>query len=224
MSTYRDLTRDIDPLGIVGVFTDFLSYNTADWVITTTEAGAGSATETLSSAIAGGVLVVTNDSADDDADFFQYAGGSGAVVEPFKYVAGKRLRFVTRFKLSDATESDFVAGLQITDTTPLAVSDGIFFRKSDGDATLQLVICKNSTESVIDVTELADDTFVTAEFYYDGSALRAYVDGVLTVGATSTDMANVPDDEQLTLSFGIQNGAAASKVLSVDYIGAWQER
>jgi hypothetical protein len=35
--------------------------------------------------------------------------------------------------------------------------------------------------------------------------------------ATSV-LTNLPDDEELTVSFGIQNGAAAAKTLSVDYI------
>jgi hypothetical protein len=35
---------------------------------------------------------------------------------------------------------------------------------------------------------------------------------------------NAPDDEELTVSFGIQNGAAAAKTLTVDYIGASKER
>ena len=35
----------------------------------------------------------------------------------------------------------------------------------------------------------------------------------------------LPDDaEELALSFGIQNGAAAAKTLTVDYIGAYKER
>jgi len=35
---------------------------------------------------------------------------------------------------------------------------------------------------------------------------------------------NAPDDEELTVSFGIQNGAAAAKVLTVDYVTAMKER
>lgn len=220
MSTYRSFTDDVDPLRFVGFFDDFLKYAAADWVVTTTEAGAGSATEAVSEAIAGGVLVVTNDDADDDHDFFQLADGAGSI-EPFKYVAGKRLRFATRLKVSDAADSDVVAGLQVTDTSPLAVTDGIFFRKSDGDNTVQLIVCKDSTETAVDVAEMADDTFIKLEWYYDGAVLRAYADDVLVAQAALT---NAPDDEQLTVSFGVQNGEAAAKVLSVDYIGAWMER
>ena len=35
---------------------------------------------------------------------------------------------------------------------------------------------------------------------------------------------NLPDDEELTISFGIQNGAAAAKTMTVDYVFASKER
>ena len=35
---------------------------------------------------------------------------------------------------------------------------------------------------------------------------------------------NAPDDEELAVSFGIQNGAAAAKVMTMDYISAGKER
>lgn len=212
-------------------FNDFIAptdYDTSDWTLTTVEAGASSATEAIGN-IAGGVLVVTNDTADDDSDFFQ------STKEVFKYVSGKALEFAIRFKLSDVVDSDFVAGLQIIDTSPLAVSDGIFFRKNDGDSYPDLVICKNGAETVVALPNpLVNDTFVKLGFYYDGSVAQAaaigqssptvdiYVDDT-RVGALTID-SNMPDDEELAVSFGIQNGAAASKVLSVDYIQVVAER
>ena len=198
-------------------FNDFMDYTAGDWTITTTEAGAGSATEAVSNAD-GGVLVITNDDADDDADFFQFAK------ETFKYETNKRLYFGARFKVSDATQSDFVMGLQITDTTPLDVTDGIFFQKDDGDDNLDFHVEKDGTaSSLTDVHTMADDTYIKAEFYYDGSSskIKAYVDGS-PVG--SVDLTNVPDDEELTISFGIQNGAAAAKVMSIDWIRVAKER
>lgn len=205
-------------------FNDFFEYTAADWTITTTEAGAGSATEALTPSI-GGALLVTNDDADNDADFFQLAG------EPFKFVAGKRLYFGIRFKTNDATETDLVAGLQITDTSPLAVSDGIWFGKDDGDTSIDFHVGKNSTQTdEAGVGTLADDTWVKLEFYYDGSTdetgaatgnIQVFVDGVRVAGVALT---NVPDDEDLTVSFGIQNGAAAAKTLTVDWIHAVVER
>lgn len=221
--TYRKFDWNRARSDFATLFTDFFDYAAGDWVITTTEAGASSATEAVSSA-AGGVLVVTNDAADNDADFFQWAGGSGAAKEMFKFTSGKKLQFAARFKVSDATESDLFIGLYITDTDPVGgLTDGIYFRKVDGDATLQLVVEKDSTESTADVAELADDTWIAVEFYYDGAndRIEAYADGVRVTSVATT---NAPDDEEVALSFGIQNGEAVSKVLSLDYIGASQQR
>lgn len=197
-------------------FDDFDRYVAADWTITTTEAGAGSATEALTNAD-GGVLLITNDDADDDADFFQKVG------ESFLFASNKKLVYKARFKVSDATQSDFVMGLQITDTTPLAVSDGVYFQKDDGDTDLDFHVTKDSTStSASGVATVADDTYVTVGFAYDGdSAIKYFIDDV-HVGTSVTT--NLPDDEELTVSFGIQNGAAAAKTMSVDYIMVAKER
>ena len=114
-------------------FNDFDTYLASDWTITTTEGGSGNASEALTDGD-GGLLLITNDDADNDHDFFQL------VKEGFKYETGKQLAFNIRFKTSDATQSDIVAGLQLTDTTPLDVTDGIFFLKADGAATISFIV------------------------------------------------------------------------------------
>ena len=198
-------------------FNDFDTYLASDWTITTTEDGTGSASEALADGD-GGVLLVTNAAGDNDHDFFQL------VKEGFKYEAGKQIGFNIRFKTSDATQSYIVAGLQLTDTTPLDVTDGIFFLKSDGAATISFIVEKDSTQSTLTLpNSLADDTFMTLGFIYDPKDQKFHVfqNNVLAGTVVST---NAPDDEELTLSFGIQNGAAAAKTLSVDYVGAYKER
>ena len=198
-------------------FNDFDTYLASDWTITTTEDGTGSATEALTDGD-GGVLLVTNAAGDNDHDFFQL------VKEGFKYESGKQLAFHVRFKTNDATQSDIVAGLQLTDTTPLDVTDGIFFLKSDGAATISFIVEKDSTQSTLTLpNSLADDTFMTSGFVYDpkDQKFHVYQNNVLAGTVVST---NAPDNEELTVSFGIQNGAAAAKTLSVDYIGAHKER
>lgn len=198
-------------------FFDFFVYNASDWTITTTEAGAGSASE-ATGAGAGGLLVITNDAADNDKDFFQGQ-------ECFKFTVGKPLQFVARLKVDDATDSDVFAGLYITDNDPVGgLSDGIYFRKDDGDTHIDFVIVKNSTASTAAaIAELADDTFVTLEFYYDGASdhIQYYVNGT---GLGRLPLTNAPDDEEIALSFGVQNGEAVAKVMTVDYIGARQGR
>lgn len=214
-----------NPLGMFGMpdptewhvyFNDFDTFATADWTITTTEAGAGDATEALTDADHG-VLLITNDAADNDNDFFQKVG------ESFLFASGKKLFFKARFKVSDATQSDFVMGLQITDTSPLAVSDGVYFMKDDGDANLDFHVTKNSTStSASAVHTVVDDTYLTVAFYYNGvDAVEYYVNDVKKGTLATT---NLPDDEVLTISFGLQNGEAAAKSLSVDYVFCSKQR
>ncbi len=222
MSTFRTFWDRAPRTNYYEYFNDFTrptDYDTADWTLTTVEAGASSATEAIGN-LAGGVLVVTNDAADDDSDFFQ------STKEVFKYASDKALEFEIRCKLSDVTQSDFIAGLVITDTTPLANSDGIFFRKSEGDAIPDFVVCKNGSETVLELPTgaLVNDTYVKLGFYYDGNdnhRLQIFVNDV-RVGAAA--LTNVPDDEDLAISFGVQNGEAVAKVLSVDYIRCVAQR
>jgi len=200
-----------------GYFNDFMTYHADEWTITTTEGGSGNASEALTSG-AGGQLLITNDDADDDADFFNLKG------ESFLITGSKRAFFEARFKVSDATQSDFVMGLQITDTTPLAASDGINFRKDDGDTNLDFVVEKDSTETLTTaVHTMEDDTFVTVAFYVDPNASLVYysINHAEPVAVVNTYL---PDDEELTVSFGIQNGAAAAKTMTVDYISVLVER
>ena len=200
-----------------GYFNDFMTYNSGDWTITTTEDGTGSATEAITSG-AGGQILITNAAGDNDADFFNLKG------ESFLITGSKRAYFSARFKVSDATQSDFVMGLQITDTTPLAVSDGIFFIKDDGDTNLDFIVEKDSTSTdTTAIHTMADDTFVTVAFFVDPdtSLVHYSVNNAEPVGVVNT---NLPDNEELTISFGIQNGAAAAKTMTIDYVTAIVER
>lgn len=217
-----------NPLGMFGMpdptkwhvyWNDFTTYAAGDWTITKTEAGAGSATHTLTD-INGGALLITCDAADNDNVFYQKVG------ESFLLAANKQAFFKCRFKTSDATQSDIVFGLQITDTTPLDVTDGVYFLKADGAATADFICRKDastgSTSDAVAIT-LADDTFVTLAWYYDGvSTIKYYKDDAL-VGEVSASSSYLPDTE-LTISFGIQNGEAVAKTMTVDYLFAALER
>ena len=214
----------LDPSKYYTYFDDFFEYHSGIYTITTTEAGSGNASEAITSG-AGGQLLITNDDADNDLDFFQLKG------ESFKWDSSKRMFFSARFKTNDATQSEIVMGLQITDTTPLDVTDGIFFLKVDADTKPDLIIEKDNTStlSILEMDAMEDDTFVTLSFEYDpldvstgGAVFRAYQDDVQVGEITGTT--NAPDDEDLTISFGIQNGEAAAKTLTIDFILVAVER
>ena len=226
--TNSDATADtsqlpiLDPTKVYVWFNDFDDYDAAQWVITTTEAGASSATEAVGNAD-GGVLVITNDSNDTDADYLQWSGVSGSgAAETFKFATGKKLWFKARWKLSDVTDTAAVMGLQITDTTPIDVTDGVFFYKADTAAALTLEVEKDNTATSTAVATMVADTYIVTTFYYNGvNAIEAFIDDV-KVGTSVTT--NLPDDEELTISFGLLNGGAAANVLSIDYILVAKER
>lgn len=192
---------------------DFDYYTAGDWTVTETDAGA---TQALTDGD-GGLLLVTNTAADNDLVSLQKKG------ESFRFASGKKLFFEARFKVSDATQSDLVIGLQITDTTPLDVSDGVFFIKADGSTSVSLLVEKNGTATTTSsVATLVDDTFIRIGFAYDGvSAIQYFVNGVVTGTSVTT---NLPDDEDLTPTFAIQNGEAVAKTMTVDYIFVAKER
>ena len=200
-----------------GYFNDFMTYNSGDWTITTTEAGTGSATEAVTSS-AGGALLLTNAAGDNDLDFLQLKG------EAFTLAAGKRAFFSSRLKVSDATQSDFVMGLHITDTSPLDVTDGVYFISADGAATVDLSVEKNNTATTASsIATMANDTFITLSWFIDPNTSNVHYSVNNAEPLVLVDT-NLPNDEDLTISFGIQNGEAAAKTMTIDYINVMIER
>ena len=201
----------LDPSKNHTYFNDFDSYNAAEWIVTETQAGA---TEAIADED-GGILLLTNTAADNDLVAMQLLN------ETYKFQSGKPLFFKARFKVSDAIQSDLVFGLQIKDTTPLSVTDGVYFSKVDGSATLDFQAVKNSVATIASaVTTLTNNTYIIVTFYYNGSDKIFYTastseDSLLGKGIVTT---NLPDDEELTISFAIQNGEAVAKTMSIDYI------
>lgn len=203
----------LDPTRFHNYMEDFDYYVAADWNVTEV----GSATQVLTDAD-GGVLLITNAGADNNSSFSQKDG------ESFLFEASKPLYFRAGFEVNGATQSDIVMGLQITDTTPLAVSDGVYFIKADGTDLMFLVAVKDSvTVTGSEGITLADDTPITLEFYWDGID-RIYYGFNGNVIGHITPGASLPDDEVLTVSFGIQNGEAVAKTMAVDYVFVAKER
>lgn len=191
-------------------FNDFDRYVAAEWTITET----GDQTQALTDG-AGGLLLLTNAGSDDNNGWLQKVG------ESFTFAAGKQTYFEARLKVSNATESDFVMGLQITDTTPLDVSDGVFFQKDDGDANLDFHVEKDDTpSSATALAVVANDTFLTMGFWYNGANRVWYHTNGVARGWLA--VTNLPT-EDLTVSFGIQNGDGNARSMTIDYILVAQE-
>ncbi len=201
----------------------------AKYTISTVEAGAGSASEAAADE-RNGVLLITNDAADNDSDFLQKLN------ESFMPTAGKKTIFKARFKCNDATQVEWYMGLMVTDTDPFSstagdgVTDGIFFMKEDGTTNIDFYVQKDATTgqltSAAVTTAAAANTYMTLGFVFDGARyVKLYKDDVCvsTVDLTTTLATYLPDTE-LTISFGIKTGEAVAKTMSVDYIFCAAER
>ena len=203
---------------------DFFRYNSGDWTITTVEAGAGSASEAISSTAdksQNGVLLLTNDDADNDRDELQQLGEAWDLES---LTAGKKIWFEVRVQLDEATQNDVAIGLYVTDTNVLAGSvNGVYFRKDDGDANWDFCSYGSAESEVAGITTAVADTWVILGFYYDGAGtLSPYVDGV--AGSTITTGANIPSTDQLTFTLAVQNGEASAHLLYIDYVKIVQMR
>lgn len=185
------------------------------YTTTLVETGAGETTVALEAGAVGGVLLITTDAADNDGANIQAKG------EAFKLVSGKPCYFGIRFKIDEVTQSDFLFGLCITDTDLLGgMTDGAYFRKVDGSAAVTFNLEKDSTEtnSGTILTAVAD-TWYVLEFFFDGTNIDSYVDGV---PQTRLALTNLPNDEELTPSIHFLTGEAVSHACRVDWIRAIQ--
>lgn len=184
------------------------------WTVTLVEGGGGETTVAYTD-FSGGALLISADAADNDGANLQRTG------EAFSLSTSQRLTyFGTRLKLSEATQSDILVGLCITDTDLLgAMTDGVYFRKVDASTSVAFVTEKDSSEtSTTGVLTLAADTLYVLEFYFDGTSVEAFVDGVSVARHTLT----IPDNELLTPSIHFLAGDTSNPTCTVDWVRAWQ--
>lgn len=203
----------MDPTRYTVYFDDFQKYTAADWVIT----AVGTGTSALSSTVlTGGNLVVTTSAAGTDSRYHQ------AVAAGLKFTAGKKLVFKARWKVDSVLLGGVVMGLQIPDTTPADVTDGLFFIKTAASAALVGTTEASSTQSTVAMGNTVADTFCTTAITYEPrEAVIAYWFNDVRIG--STPLTNAPA-AILSPSFGVLNGSAVARVLTVDYIYAAVER
>lgn len=198
-----------DFIGIVAT-TDAL----VGWTTTLVETGlGGESTVTIPDASAG-ELLLTTDNAEDDGINLQLIG------ENFGFATGQTATyFGIRCKISDATQSDLLVGLCITDTTLLGgMTDGVYFEKLDGGTGISIVTEKDSTETQTDSVATMGTAYATYEFYFDGTSVEFFINGA-RVGQHT---ANICDDELLTPSIHFLTGSANVRTCTVDWVRAIQ--
>lgn len=208
-----------DPTQVISYFNDFHVYAAGDWTVT------GSPTNALVD-VRGGALQMTAANTTNDTLSQIQLSKEGFVIQ-----SGKKAWFKARVKMAAASAGDMVVGLYVADTSPVASapSDGIYFRKDDGDANIDFTVNVDSAAAVSTtaIGTLVADTFVTLGFYYDGvTTVRAYVDDihVATLTLTAANLAAL-DDETLAPAFAQQNAnGGAATVGTIDYLLCAVER
>lgn len=193
---------------------DFTTGDPTEYTFVTVETG-GTSTVAQSDAV-GGNMVMTCAGNADDGPQIQLTG------ESFKLDGQYPTYFGVRFQVNDADQVDFLAGLCITDTTLLGgLSDGIYFQTVDESAVLTIEIEKGSLASSGSIATLVDDTWIIAEFYFDGTYVDSYIDGTLQ---TRLAVTNIPNDENLTVSLALLSGEATANTATIDWVRVFQIR
>ena len=212
-----------DPTSTHELFDDFnsLSVGTTgtDWLATKV----GTTPTTVVASEEGSSILITTSTGASDSCFLQWLGkNASAVAESFSPEAGRSCWFKTRVKTSDVILNNLVFGLQITDTTPLAVSDGLYFIKPSGAATVNFISAATSvlTTSTA-IATMVNATYQTFGFYYNGvDSIKLFVNDLVVGGQGVTTLTA----HTLALSFGIQNSTGVAQTMNVDYIFAAEER
>jgi hypothetical protein len=194
---------------------DYLSYGSGDWVTTLGSTGTIGVVQVGNSPC----LAMTTAATNNDTVYSQWAGGTGAVITPYVPRANNFAVYRTRFKFS-ANSPAIINGLQVVDTTPLAVTDGIYFNKDAGSLALSLIVksAASGSQDVIALGNMAADTFIDVGWIIDPKEAKIFVVSYDWSTASFTDLgnaslANVPFDIPLTLSKGIKANTAAAVVL-----------
>jgi len=167
--------------------------------------------------VQGGAVILTAAGADNDGVSLQLGDELAGAGESVTFAAEYPTYFGIRFQMADVDQSEILTGFCITDTTLLGgMTDGMYFRTVDADATLYFVLEQNSVESATAVATLTDAADVECEFLYWGSNLYVYVDNTLVATIADTD-ANFPNDELLRLSLEFLDGEAAGNTATVKW-------
>lgn len=186
-----------------------------EFTATVVEVGAGTSTAVMGD-VAGGALTVTCAANEDDGWSMQLGNPNSG--EWCSFAAEYPTYFGICIQGNDVDQSDFFAGVAVTDTAILGgVTDSLGFRSVDASGVVNFLLEKDSVESTTAVDTMADATDVTLEFFYWGSNIYAYVDGTLMATIADSD-ASFPNDELMRLSFEFLTGEAVANTAQVRWM------
>jgi len=203
-----------DPSDEHRFFDDFNSFSSTIWTNTVV----GTSTPAIVTGD-GGILSVATSGASSDSSFLQKTG------EGFSFEAGKPAWFKCRLQVSALT-SVIVFGLQVTDTTPEDVTDGIYFLSTVTTGAVTIICRKNATTGSTSAAAgtLVAGTYTEFAWYWDGKDTVSFWQDDIQKGSLTGIAANYLPDTTTTISFGLRTTTAAVKTLLVDYIFASKSR
>lgn len=229
-----------DPTDISVDFEDFNQYVAADWTVTNTTthqtiglvAGNGGIISTV-----GGASSVTNDigAVQTNPLNFNIATNTTVATAPPTQVAW----FYTAFKATTAANDQLQVGVASSIAT-LAPTDGIYFNKAAGSASITFVVRKGSASLAASaystgsttVATLANATYIKLGWYYDGKGnIDVFVNDAkvcsVDVGvSTGTMVATFPNATNMGMGFGCKAASTAPTTadMVVDYMLSAQTR
>ena len=235
---------ELMPAKYFGFFDDFLVANgsladNADGALTDDVGDSGSEvvwrtnvdgssdTITLDNGFTGGILEILHGTSDNEETHMTALNHGFA----FDASDARKIWLECRMKTSDISGTGFfiglasAAGAEETDGNDLEDSCGFYIvdgATADTGDDLKLLTSVGDSETSTDLnTDVADDTYMTLSWHFDGSSVHGYVNGSLQ-GSTAS---NLPTDG--TILFPAIHVAAregAANTVSVDYIRICQER
>lgn len=197
-------------------FNDFMAYLAGEWTITNANGGTLALLDE-----AGGVIRITNGAT------VAWLVSAQKVGNAFLPVIGKRFAARIRIRTDDVINGAILAGLALTDATPLDATDGIFILKADASAAVVLTVAQAAAAGNRETLALGNmvvDTYLTVDLFYDGGdRLFVAVNGAV-IGNLPFNATFIPDIA-LTPTFYRSNGAAGvSERLDIDTFWFAQER
>ena len=206
-------TGTVSGLGVASYATDFMTLlaSTTEFTVTGT-----SSTFALVAAGVGGTAILTPGGATTASSAYKTTQG-------FQFVSGQKAWFATRFKCSAvAGNVVFNVGLQAGSST----DDGLYLTKAAATTTVKLVssVGNTDTDLIASVGTAVANTYSTVGFYYDGTDLIVYYNGVKagrvtapTIGASATTLTNV------ALGPVFQITPTSTDTMTIDYVLAAAE-
>jgi hypothetical protein len=216
----------LDPTKFHSYMEDFDQFlltdgTTAQWTVTAASTGTAALT-----AVNGGALLLT--AANTDEDLIQ-AQRTSATWLP---AAGKKTFFKARLKVLTAAATDFFVGLSVIDASLIAASAigttecmGFFKAAAATSCTFynRLDGTTGST-SASSIGTVADDTYFTVGFYYDGASKVYYMFNDVILGYVSGASTYLPNTVMSPSIALTQEGTPGAQTLTLDYMFVAQER